>query len=108
MERPSEVTFQMDFEKAAMKKQKGFESTERTMSKQDTEVQITKSTSEVEDPQRRKFLGKATKLAVYTAPTLTAISFVSSAHAQLSPPPPPGSEGQITAEDRKKKPPNQR
>ena len=44
------------------------------MSKQDTEIQGTKTATEVEDPQRRELLTRATKLAVYTAPVLFTLS----------------------------------
>jgi len=56
------------------------------MSKQDTKTVVN-----VEDPQRRKLLTRATKLAVYTAPTITALTFLSSANAQIGSPPPPPS-----------------
>lgn len=75
------------------------------MSKQDK-----KTVTNVENPQRRELLTRATKLAVYTAPTITTLTFFSSAHAQVggSPPDPPPPGGQTTAEDKKKKPPNRR
>lgn len=44
------------------------------MSKQDAKAQNTKSATDVDNPERRKLLGSATRLAVYTAPVLFTIS----------------------------------
>jgi len=52
------------------------------MSKQDTEIQDMKSTTEVEDPKRRQLLKKASGLAVYTAPALFALSQSASASSK--------------------------
>lgn len=74
------------------------------MAEQEVETEGAESGADVEDPQRRNLLTKATRLAVYSAPTLTALSFATSLNAAIpSPPDPPSS-----AEDMRRKPPNRR
>ena len=60
------------------------------MSKQDSKQLEIQTATDVEDPQRRKLLRKATSLAVYTAPVLFTIA--TNAFGESTPPgrTPPG------------------
>jgi len=63
------------------------------MSKQDIEDQEPKSSTDLEDLQRRQLLTKAAKLAAYTTSTITILAFMSTVSAQVgSPPDPPCSD----------------
>jgi hypothetical protein len=60
------------------------------MSQKERKFKTTKAEAKVENPQRRKLLSDATKLAVYTAPVLFTISQNAFGRPEAPGKPPPG------------------